>query len=54
MEEKKVHKEELLHNFCASPNIIKMIKSRRMSLAGHVTRVWKKRNTYRVLVGKPE
>jgi hypothetical protein len=32
---------------------IRMIKSRRMRWAGHVTRM-EKRNAYRILVGKPE
>jgi hypothetical protein len=31
-----------------------MIKSRRMRWAGHVARLWEKRNAYRILVGKPE
>jgi hypothetical protein len=31
-----------------------MIKSRRMRLAGHAARMRAKRNTYRILVGKPE
>jgi hypothetical protein len=31
-----------------------MIKSRRMRLAGHVASMGPKRNTYRILVGKPE
>jgi hypothetical protein len=31
-----------------------MIKSRRMRWAGHVARIGERRNTYRVLVGKPE
>jgi hypothetical protein len=30
------------------------MKSRRMRLAGHVARVGEKRNSYRILVGKPE
>jgi hypothetical protein len=38
----------------SSPNIIRMIKSRRMRWAGHVTRIGEKRNAYRILVGKPE
>jgi hypothetical protein len=37
-----------------TPNIIRMIKSRRMRWAGHVTRMGEKRNAYRRLVGKPE
>jgi hypothetical protein len=31
-----------------------MIKSRRMRWAGHVARMGKYRNAYRILVGKPE
>jgi hypothetical protein len=31
-----------------------MIKSRRMGLAGHVSRMRERRNAYRVMVGKPE
>jgi hypothetical protein len=38
----------------SSPNIIRMIKSRRMISAGHVARMGKSRSAYRVLVGKPE
>jgi hypothetical protein len=38
----------------SSPSIIRVIKSRRMRWAGHVTRMGEKRNAYRLLVGKPE
>jgi hypothetical protein len=31
-----------------------MIKSRRMRWAGQAARMWKKRNAYRILVGRPE
>jgi hypothetical protein len=31
-----------------------MIKSGRMSWAGHVARMWENRNAYRILVGMPE
>jgi hypothetical protein len=48
-----MHNEEL-HNLYSSPNIIRMIKSRRMRWAGHVARMWEKRNAYRILVGKPK
>jgi hypothetical protein len=48
-----MHNEEL-HNLYSSPNIIRMIKSMRMRLAGHVAQMGEKRNAYRVLVGKPE
>jgi hypothetical protein len=50
---RKVHDEEL-HNMYCSPSIIRIIKSRRMRWVGHVARMGKKRNAYRILVGKPE
>jgi hypothetical protein len=50
---RKLHNEEL-HNLYSSPNIMRMIKSRRMRWAGHVARMGATRNTYRILVGKPE
>jgi hypothetical protein len=37
-----------------SPNIIRIVKSRRMRWAGHVARMGEKRNVYRLLVGKTE
>jgi hypothetical protein len=49
----KLHTEEL-HNLYSSPSIIRMIRSRRMRWAGHVARIGAKRNTYRILVEKPE
>jgi hypothetical protein len=50
---KKFHNEEL-HNLYSSPNIIRMIKSRRMRWTGHVARMAEKWNAYRNLVGTPE
>jgi len=38
----------------SSPNIVLMIKSRRMRWAGHVARMGERRGVYRALVGKPE
>jgi hypothetical protein len=38
---RKLHNEEL-HNFYSSPSIIRVIKSRRMRWAGHVTRIGRK------------
>jgi hypothetical protein len=49
---RKLHNEEL-HNLYSSPNIIRIIKSRRMRRAGHVAQMGDKRNVYRLLVGKP-
>jgi hypothetical protein len=49
---RKLHNEEL-HNLYSSLSIIRMIKPRRMRLAGHVARMGEKRNAYRIL-GNPE
>ena len=49
----KLHKKEL-NDLYASPNIVRVIKSRRMRWAGHVARTGDKRGVFRVLVGKPE
>jgi hypothetical protein len=38
----------------SSPNIVRIIKSRRMILAGHIARTREKRNAYRLLVEKPD
>jgi hypothetical protein len=50
---RKMHNEEI-HNLYSSPDIISMIKSRRMRWAGHVARMGKMRNAFKILVGKPE
>ena len=38
----------------ASPNVVRVIKSRRMRWAGHVARTGERKGLYRVLVGEPE
>jgi hypothetical protein len=43
-----------LDNLYSALSIIGMIKSRRMRWVGHVAQMGEKRNTYRILVGKPE
>ena len=48
-----MHNEELNDLYC-SPNIVRVIKSRRMRWAGHVARMGEERGVYRVLVGKLE
>jgi hypothetical protein len=48
-----LHNEELNNPYC-SPNVVRVIKSRRMRWAGHVARTGEGRDVYRVLVGKPE
>jgi hypothetical protein len=40
--------------FTLSPNIIRIIKTRRVRWAGNVACMGEKRNMYRCLVGKPE
>jgi len=50
---RKLHNEEL-NDLYSSPNIVQVIKSRRMKCAGHVARVGEWRDVYRLLVGKPE
>ena len=52
-ERRRLHIEEL-NDLYSSPNIVWVIKSRRMRWAGHVARMGKERGVYRVLVGKPE
>ena len=50
---RKLHNEEL-NDLYSSPNIVRVIKLRRMRWAGHVARMGEKSGVYRVLVGKPE
>jgi hypothetical protein len=50
---KRLHIAELNNPYC-SPNIVRVIKSRRIRWARHVARMVERRGVYRVLVGKPE
>jgi hypothetical protein len=50
---RKLHNDEL-HSLYSSPNILRVIKSRRMRLVGHVAHMGEGRGVYRVLVGRPE
>jgi len=50
---RKLHNEELNDLYC-SPNIVLVIKSRRMRWAGHVAPMEDRRGLYVVLVGNPE
>jgi len=59
-EDHEVHKGHVValekkkrYLYC-SPNIIRVIKTRRMRLARHVARRGYRRSAFRVLVGKPE
>jgi hypothetical protein len=48
---RKLHKEDL-HNLYSSPNIIRIIKSRRKMWAGQIARIGEKRNACKLLLGK--
>ena len=50
---RKLH-NEALKNLYPLPNIVRVVKSRRMRWAGHVVRMGEGRGVHRVLVGKPE
>jgi hypothetical protein len=50
---RKLHDDEL-HSLYSSPNIVRVIKSRRMRWAVHVARMGEGRGVYRILVRRPE
>jgi hypothetical protein len=50
---RKLHNEEL-SGLYSLPNIVQVVKSRRMRWAVHVARMGEGRDVHRVLVGKPE
>ena len=50
---RRLHNEEL-NDLYSLPNIVRVIKSRRMRWAGHVAHMGEERGVYRVLVGKSE
>ena len=50
---RKLHNEEP-NDLYSSPNIVRVIKFRRIRLAGHVARMGEKRGVHRFLVGNPE
>jgi hypothetical protein len=50
---RKLHNEELNYLY-SLPNIVRVVKSRRMGWTSHVARMGEERGVHRVLVGKPE
>jgi hypothetical protein len=50
---RKLCKEEL-NDLYSLPNIVRVVKSRRMRWAGHVARMKEDRGVHRELLGKPE
>jgi hypothetical protein len=49
---RRLHNEEL-NDLYSSPDIVWVIKSRRMTWVGYVARMGEKRGAYRLLVGRP-
>ena len=47
---RRLHNEEL-HSLYRSPNIVRMIKSRRLRWAGHVARMKEPRSAFKILTG---
>jgi hypothetical protein len=52
VEWRKLHNEELNDQY-SLPNIVRVVKSRKMRWVGHVPRTGEERGVHRVLVGKP-
>ena len=50
---RKLRSEEL-NDLFSSPNLVRVIKSRRVRWVGHVAHIGERRGVYRALVGKPE
>ena len=50
---RRIHNEEL-HCLYHSPNIVRVIKSRRLRWAGHVVRMEEDRSAFKILTGKPD
>ena len=49
---RRLHNEKL-PSLYSSPNIVTVIKSRRLRLAGHVAKMEKDRSAFKMLTGKP-
>ena len=49
---RRLHNEEL-HSLYRSPNIVRVIKSRRLSWAGNVARMEEGRSAFKILTGTP-
>lgn len=46
--------QSLIHNFCWSPSIIRMMKSWRLEWASYVVCAGRRRNAYKVMIGELE
>jgi len=50
---RRLYNEEL-YDLYASPNITRVIKSKRRRWAKHVARMGRMKNSYKIFIGKPE
>jgi hypothetical protein len=50
----RILQNDELHSLYSSPNIVRVIRSRTMRWAGHVTRMGEGRGVYRVWLGGPK
>jgi len=50
---RRLHNKEL-HGLYDSPDVVRIMKSRRLRWAGHVARMGEKRRLYSIVVGKPD
>jgi hypothetical protein len=50
---RKLRNEEVC-NLYSSSNIIRMIRSKSMGWVGHVPRIRRKRNAYKIMIGNPQ
>ena len=48
----RIGSDEELHSLYRSPNIVRMIKTRRLRWAGHLARVEEGRSAFKVLTGR--
>ena len=49
-----VYTDFRLHELYGKPDIMRIVKSRRLRWAGHATRMGNERGAWKLLVGKPE
>ena len=50
----KIHHVEELNDLYSSPNVVRVIKSRRMRCGRHVARMGVRKGVYMIFMGKPE
>ena len=53
IDNRKTLKHQNTHSIYVSPHMVRVIKSRRLRLAGHLARMEEGRSAFRILAGKP-